>query len=88
MSYRDADDAREASEKGKKNEYFKELVACIQMDISDATKVGEKNSSSRFSEENIAEFGDALVDWFQNLDFEATIEDRYLRISWENRDIE
>lgn len=87
MYKQDPEDARQASENGKKNQEFRELLDCVRIDMRDAQFVGSTSSTSKFNTDNTAEFGAAIVDYFQEQGFESSLdEDGRIHISWENKE--
>jgi len=56
MFDRDADGAREATERGKRDMRFKDLMDSIFYELNDCQRFGQSSASYRLSEEDINEF--------------------------------
>jgi len=81
MSIDDADSAREGSERGRRNERFKDLLLSVQMDIRDAQKVGANSTTYKLSDTSM-EFKDDLHEYLAGLDYNVTIDGARFQIAW------
>jgi len=82
MFERDADDAREATERGKKNMRFKDLMDSIWYECNDCQRFGSSKASYKLRDEDIAEFLDDIIDALQSRDYSVNFTHPYLEISW------
>ncbi|EKN5140914.1 TPA: hypothetical protein ACSA7L_000229 [Yersinia enterocolitica] len=82
MFERDADGAREATEQGKRNMRFKDLMDSIYYELNDCQKFGQSHASYKLNEEDIKEFLDDVIEALQAHDYQVTFEHPYLNISW------
>lgn len=83
MFERDADGAREATERGKRSMRFKDLMDSIYYELNDCQKFGQSRASYKLSEEDINEFLNDVTDALQERDYQVTFEHPSLEISWE-----
>ncbi|MGO3015099.1 MAG: hypothetical protein ACTID4_17245 [Hafnia alvei] len=83
MFDRDADGAREATESGKRDMRFKDLMDSIFYELNDCQRFGQSSASYRLSEEDINEFLYDVTESLQARDYEVTFEHPSLKISWE-----
>ncbi|QQU41068.1 hypothetical protein I6I42_00860 [Morganella morganii] len=78
----DAEGSRGLTEQGKKNIRFRELLDSIRLDISDTAKWGSSSTSYKLSNEDNKDFSEALVNYFEEREYDVSQKGNTLYISW------
>ncbi|WHS99371.1 MAG: hypothetical protein LZT29_02371 [Pantoea stewartii] len=82
MFERDADGAREATERGIRNMRFKELMDSIWYECNECQRFGQSHATYKLNEADIEEFLDDVIETLQAYGYEVTYVHPKLEISW------
>lgn len=78
----DAEGSRELTEQGKKNIRFRDILDSIRLDINDTARWGGSSTSYSLSNEDYNDFSEALVNYFEEGEYDVSLEGNTLYISW------